>query len=231
MLLIGATWAARQRLRGASSLGILSQTRFGERHRPVDPIRGVPCTTDRRSTTPSVDRSAQAALIEIVLILFAGLLIKVETVEGTNDRKVISALLVVSAAAVFATPVPSALLTHGAMAWRTARDKLRRARAVASTALRVAWPPSSAEPSDLSSVDCSSASHSSQCSDLCDDEAPPPVPSPPPPAPSPPPLPPAANSGGSTVSTDAKLCRSDDVVSTPEPSKRLKRATGQEPNY
>ena len=73
---------------------------------------------------PSVDRSAQAALIEIVLILFAGLLVKVETVEGTNDRKVIGALLLVTSCAVFVTPVLSALLTHGAAVWHAARRRM-----------------------------------------------------------------------------------------------------------
>ena len=76
----------------------------------------------------AVDRSAQAALVEIALILFAGLLVKVETVGGTNDRRVIGALLVVTSGMVFATPVLSAVLKHGAAARRAARTKLSKLR-------------------------------------------------------------------------------------------------------
>ena len=76
----------------------------------------------------AVDRSAQAALVEIALILFAGLLVKVETVGGTNDRRVIGALLVVTSGMVFAIPVLSAVLKHGAAARRAARTKLSKLR-------------------------------------------------------------------------------------------------------
>eukprot|EP00793_Prasinoderma_coloniale_P000001 PRCOL_00005509-RA len=76
----------------------------------------------------AVDRSAQAALVEIALILFAGLLVKVETVGGTNDRRVIGALLVVTSGMVFAIPVLSAVLEHGAAARRAARTKLSKLR-------------------------------------------------------------------------------------------------------
>ena len=62
----------------------------------------------------AVDFSAQTALVEIAFILFAGLLVKVETVSGTNDRRVIGALLMISSSMVFAMPVLSAVLTHGA---------------------------------------------------------------------------------------------------------------------
>ena len=76
----------------------------------------------------AVDRSAQAALVEIALILFAGLLVKVETVGGTNDLRVIGALLVVTSGLVFAMPVMSAVVTHGPAARRAARGKLVKLR-------------------------------------------------------------------------------------------------------
>eukprot|EP00793_Prasinoderma_coloniale_P002951 PRCOL_00006417-RA len=76
----------------------------------------------------AVDRSAQAALVEIALILFAGLLVKVETVGGTNDLRVIGALLVVTSGLVFAMPVLSAVVTHGPAARRAARGKLSKLR-------------------------------------------------------------------------------------------------------
>eukprot|EP00793_Prasinoderma_coloniale_P001476 PRCOL_00003280-RA len=76
----------------------------------------------------AVDFSAQTALVEIALILFAGLLVKVETVGGTNDRLVIGALLVITSGIVFAMPVLSAVLTHGAAVRRAARAKLSKLR-------------------------------------------------------------------------------------------------------
>eukprot|EP00793_Prasinoderma_coloniale_P001866 PRCOL_00007229-RA len=76
----------------------------------------------------AVDFSAQTALVEISLILFAGLLVKVETVGGTNDRRVIGALLVVTSGMVFAMPALSAVLTHGAEVRRAARGKLSKLR-------------------------------------------------------------------------------------------------------